>query len=75
MIPKSWVLANKAKAIILLEFVGEGFIYWAFGRNTATVQDQSTSLSEAHHEAAFMVFLPTLDDEVAWEELIQEAGI
>jgi len=72
LIPKSWVLSNKDKATILLKLVGDSIIYWAFGGNTATAQDQSTSLSEAHREAAFMVFSYPLDNEFVWE-IIQEA--
>ena len=58
LIPRSWMMNNKAKAIELIK-MSITPPYFAFGGNAAIAHDSTTtSLSSSHREAGMMLFIP-----------------
>ena len=65
LIPKSWMMNNKARAIELIK-MSVTPPYFAFGGNAAKINDTNTiSLSDSHRKAGMMLFFP----QGIWETL------
>jgi len=75
LVPKSWILENKERFIEILLPAPHNSInslYYAFAGNTGVSHDQTSSLSSAHREAAFMFVFQDSVQQVKYNEILQE---
>ena len=75
LVPKSWILENKDRFIEVLVTApmnGVNNLYYAFGGNTGFSHDQTSALSTAHRQAAFMFTFRDSFQVVQYNEMLQE---